>query len=49
MQPKRDKFFNRKVRLLDMLSKIPEDKLEELEEFLYKLLGLKKQKGGEVL
>jgi len=34
MPPKES--FNRKVRLLGMLSKVPEEKLKELKEFLIK-------------
>jgi len=34
MPPKES--FNRKVRLLGMLSKVPDNKLQELEEFLRK-------------
>jgi len=36
MAKKKDEFITRKVRLLGMLSKLPEDKLQELEEFLKK-------------
>ena len=44
MGKKKDESFNRKVRLLGMLSKLPEDKLQELEEFLIRLLGSRKQR-----
>lgn len=48
MPPKKDDFYNRKVKLLGMLSKVPEDKLDELEEFMINLIKKEGHHGYDI-